>query len=48
MSSKVRPGRRNADRFRKKLKLKLKEFQPNRERGRKFRRADRDEPEHFY
>ena len=46
MSSKVRPGRRSSDRFRK--KLKLKEFQPNRERGRKFRRTDRDEPEHFY
>ena len=48
MSSKVRPGRRSSDRFRKKLKLKLRKFQPNRERGRKFRWADRDEPEHLY
>lgn len=48
MSSKVRPGRRSSDRVRKKLKLKLRKFQPNRERGRKFRRADRDEPEHLY
>lgn len=46
MSSKVRPGRRSSDRFRK--KLKLRKFQSNRGRGRKFRRADRDEPEHFY
>lgn len=48
MSSKVRPGRRSSDRFRKKLKLKLRKFQSNRERGRKFLRAGRDEPEHFY